>query len=68
MSSGIKVAHPAELHRLASKTRSAMGAEEGRAGCHSDVRDDDGARALQERQLDPEERGDDLDPGQAPLP
>ncbi len=62
------VLEPAELHRLASKTRSAMGAEEGRAGCHSDVRDDDGARALQERQLDPEERGDDLDPGQAPLP
>jgi len=39
---------PAEIHRLASKTREAVGAERGRkAACHSDHADDDAARALQ---------------------
>ncbi len=40
---------PAELHRLASKTRERMGAVTGqKAACHSDVTDDDQARELQE--------------------
>ena len=40
---------PEEIHRLASKTRSAMGAEQGRkAACHSDYVDDEKARRLQE--------------------
>jgi phosphomethylpyrimidine synthase len=40
---------PEEIHRLASKTRSAMGAEQGRkAACHSDYVDDEKARHLQE--------------------
>ncbi len=48
------VLSPAELHKLASKTRRAMGADEGgRAACHSDVADDDAARTLQAVALDP---------------
>ena len=40
---------PEEIHRLASKTRSAMGAEAGqKAACHSDHVDDEKARKLQE--------------------
>jgi phosphomethylpyrimidine synthase len=40
---------PEEIHRLASKTRSAMGAGEGqKASCHSDYVDDEKARRLQE--------------------
>jgi len=43
------VLSPEEIHRLASKTRHAMGAEEGRkAACHSDHVDDEKARRLQE--------------------
>ena len=43
------VLSPAELHRLASKTREKVGAVAGHKGsCHSDVADDDAARALQE--------------------
>jgi phosphomethylpyrimidine synthase len=43
------VLSPAEIHRLASKTRAAMGAAGGRkAACHSDVSGDDEARRLQE--------------------
>ena len=43
------VLSPEEIHRLASKTRQAMGAGEGRkAACHSDHVDDDKARRLQE--------------------
>ena len=42
------VLSPAEIHRLASKTRQAMGATEGhRAACHSDEAGDDEARRLQ---------------------
>ncbi len=40
---------PEEIHRLASKTRSAMGASEGhKASCHSDYVDDEKARLLQQ--------------------
>ncbi len=48
------VLSPAEIHRLASKTRHAMGGDEGaRPACHSDVADDDSARTLQAVALDP---------------
>ena len=43
----------AEVHRLASKTRQAMGADQGKAGCHSDATDDEDAEALQHQRLDP---------------
>jgi phosphomethylpyrimidine synthase len=43
-----------EIHRLASKTRSAMGAQPGeRASCHSEVTDTERARSLQAGALDP---------------
>jgi len=43
-----------EVHRLAGKTRRAMGAGRGhKADCHSDVAADDRARGLQSRELDP---------------
>ena len=43
-----------EIHRLASKTRNAMGGEDGkRAECHSEVADDDKAQTLQAVTLDP---------------
>jgi hypothetical protein len=39
-----------ELHRLASKTASAVGAGKGsKAGCHSDVADDSRAQQIQEQ-------------------
>ena len=45
------VLSPAELHRLASKTRHAMGADPGhKAACHSDLADDEAARELQTTQ------------------
>jgi phosphomethylpyrimidine synthase len=44
------VLSPEELHRLAQKTRRAVGADKGqKAGCHSDVVDSDGARLVQLR-------------------
>ncbi len=39
---------PDELRRLASKTRHAMGADEGKAACHSDVSSDESAQHLQD--------------------
>jgi len=46
------VLSPEEVHRLASKTRSAMGGEEGKAACHSDVvADDRAAEELQRREV-----------------
>jgi phosphomethylpyrimidine synthase len=40
---------PEEIHRLASKTRRAVGADAGKkAACHSDVADDDSARRIQQ--------------------
>jgi phosphomethylpyrimidine synthase len=48
------VLSPAEIHRLASKTRRAMDAHEGhKAGCHSDQAPPDAARRLQSEALDP---------------
>jgi phosphomethylpyrimidine synthase len=48
------VLSPEEIHRLASKTRTAMGAEEGdRAACHSEVSGTDKAQTLQAVALDP---------------
>ena len=43
------VLSPDEIHRLAAKTRAAVGATEGKAVCHSDVADDETAHALHER-------------------
>ena len=37
-----------ELHRLASKTKKALGADETKAACHSDLADDDTAVRIQE--------------------
>jgi phosphomethylpyrimidine synthase len=43
---------PEELHRLASKTRRAVGAEHGeKAACHSDVSTDESAQRLQKERL-----------------
>jgi phosphomethylpyrimidine synthase len=45
---------PEEIHRLASKTRRAMGAERGhKAACHSDAAGDREAREQQSERLDP---------------
>jgi phosphomethylpyrimidine synthase len=41
------VLSPEEIHRLASKTRQAVGADEGKASCHSDYVDPDSARNVQ---------------------
>jgi phosphomethylpyrimidine synthase len=38
---------PSEIHRLASKTRHAVGADSGKAACHSDVADAEVAQQLQ---------------------
>lgn len=47
------VLSPEEIHRLASKTRKAMGAGSGaKAACHSDYVDDTRARQIQEEHLD----------------
>ncbi|MFO0961631.1 MAG: phosphomethylpyrimidine synthase ThiC [Phycisphaerales bacterium] len=46
------VLSPQEIHRLASKTRAAVGAKEGeRANCHSDYSDPEAAKALQGARL-----------------
>ncbi len=49
------VLSPGEIHRLASKTRKAMSAVEGKAACHSDLTDDDDARSLQDERISVEE-------------
>ncbi|MCL4110528.1 UNVERIFIED_CONTAM: hypothetical protein GTU68_060018 [Idotea baltica] len=41
------VLSPEEIHRLASKTKKTMGAEETKASCHSDVAEPDKAQLLQ---------------------
>ncbi|MBX3359199.1 MAG: phosphomethylpyrimidine synthase [Phycisphaeraceae bacterium] len=41
------VLSPDEIHRLASKTKKAVGADAGKAGCHSDYADADAARQKQ---------------------
>ncbi len=43
------VLSPEEIHRLASKTKSGMGGDEGKATCHSDLSSNDSARDLQEQ-------------------
>jgi len=46
------VLSPEEIHRMAAKTRQAVGAEKGhKASCHSDVAGDERARRLQEEEL-----------------
>jgi phosphomethylpyrimidine synthase len=45
------VLSPEEIHRLASKTRHAVGADAGKASCHSDYVDPDAARRVQGEQL-----------------
>lgn len=42
---------PEEIHRLASKTRKAVGADQGKAACHSDYVDPDEAKKAQEQRL-----------------
>jgi phosphomethylpyrimidine synthase len=42
---------PSEIHRLASKTRKALGAEQDKAACHSDLADDSTALAIQEASI-----------------
>ncbi len=41
------VLSPEEIHRLASKTKKAVGAEAGKASCHSDYVDPEGAKRVQ---------------------
>ena len=41
------VLSPEEIHRLASKTKKGMQADDGQAACHSDVADSDRAQVLQ---------------------
>jgi phosphomethylpyrimidine synthase len=57
-----------EVHRLASKTRAAMGAEQGKAACHSDDADDDSAAELQHERLDPVTLEPLAGSGQSPAP
>jgi phosphomethylpyrimidine synthase len=45
------VLSPEELHKLASKTKQAVGAEEGKASCHSDYVDDEQAQQIQSEHL-----------------
>jgi phosphomethylpyrimidine synthase len=45
------VLSPEEIHRLAGKTKEAVGADKGRAVCHSDYVDDDAAKAIHREKL-----------------
>lgn len=45
------VLSPEEIHRLASKTKKAVGAEGGKGSCHSDFVDSNTARQLQEKKV-----------------
>ena len=45
------VLEPSEIHKLATKTREAMGAQETKADCHSDVVDSDAAQQLQHKKF-----------------
>jgi len=45
------VLSPDEIHRLASKTKAAVGADEAKASCHSDYVDPDAAKNLQGQKL-----------------
>jgi phosphomethylpyrimidine synthase len=46
------VLSPEEIHKLATKTRRAMGAEAAKASCHSDYVDADAAQEIQEQTLE----------------
>ena len=46
------VLSPDEIHKLAGKTRKAVGAEDNKASCHSDYVDSSAAQEIQERKLD----------------
>jgi phosphomethylpyrimidine synthase len=46
------VLSPEEIHKLASKTRKAVHADEGKASCHSDYTDDETAKTLQAVELE----------------
>ena len=45
------VLSPQEVHKLASKTKKAVGADDTKASCHSDYVDDDAAKKIQEREM-----------------
>ncbi|MGC4032530.1 MAG: phosphomethylpyrimidine synthase [Tepidisphaeraceae bacterium] len=45
------VLSPDEIHKLASKTKKAVGADKGQASCHSDYVDPDTAKAKQQEKL-----------------
>jgi phosphomethylpyrimidine synthase len=45
------VLSPAEIHKLASKTKKAVGAEGAKAACHSDLADSDEAMRIQDQTL-----------------
>jgi phosphomethylpyrimidine synthase len=45
------VLSPEEIHKLASKTRKALGADSGKGSCHSDYVDSPSAQALQQASL-----------------
>jgi len=45
------VLSPAEIHRLASKTKKAVGADHDKAACHSDNADDAEAQSIQARRV-----------------
>ncbi len=45
------VLSPEEIHKLANKTRKAVGAADNRASCHSDYVDADAARGIQQERL-----------------
>ena len=46
------VLSPDEIHKLANKTKQAVGAEETKASCHSDYVDDDQAKQIQDERLE----------------
>jgi len=43
---------PEEIHKLASRTRSVVGADHGKAACHSDLADDERAESILHSRLD----------------
>ncbi len=62
------VLSPAEVHRLASKTKTAMKTSEGLAACHSDVVPEPLARSIQDSRVAEPTTADAIEPEHAPLP
>jgi len=62
------VLSPAEVHRLASKTRSAMLPADGPAACHSDVAPAEVAREIQHARVREPADDEKIEPELAPLP